>query len=427
MSPSKNNLAPALMFVGAGLETIPGIELARRMGLHVVASDANPDAPGFAHCHDRLLASTYDVAETLAAARAYHNGVRRLDGVMCLATDVPLTVASVANELGLPGISPDSARLAADKLLMKDCFAAADVPIPWYAAIADNAALRQVVAERGRNLVVKPVDSRGARGVLRLASGIDLDWAYHFAQSQSPSGRVMVEAYLDGPQVSTETLMIDGQAHTPGFSDRNYEFLERFAPHIIENGGELPSVLPQAQQRAVCDLVQRAGLAMGIRNGVVKGDIVVHDGVPHVIELAARLSGGYFCTHEIPLNTGVDLVGAAIRQALGQRVDPVDLVPRFNQGVAQRFLFPAPGWVESICVPDWIVHDPDIALCEVRTRVGAKIDAMHSHPARAGVIIATGVDRVAAVAKAEAAIAAISIRTGAASSGSSLAATYQDA
>ena len=31
--------------------------------------------------------------------------------------------------------------------------------------------------------------------------------------------------------------------HTPGFSDRNYEFLETYAPHIIENGGELPSHL----------------------------------------------------------------------------------------------------------------------------------------------------------------------------------------
>ena len=39
-----------------------------------------------------------------------------------------------------------------------------------------------------------------------------------------------------------------------------------------------------------------------------------------MIELAARLSGGFFCTREIPLNTGVDFVGAAIKLALGETV-----------------------------------------------------------------------------------------------------------
>ena len=40
---------------------------------------------------------------------------------------------------------------------------------------------------------------------------------------------------------------------------------------------------------------------MGVTDGTVKGDIVVHKGEPYVIELAARLSGGFFCTREIPL------------------------------------------------------------------------------------------------------------------------------
>ena len=40
-----------------------------------------------------------------------------------------------------------------------------------------------------------------------------------------------------------------------------------------------------------------------------------------MIELAARLSGGFFCTREIPLNTGVDFVGDAIKVALGEAVD----------------------------------------------------------------------------------------------------------
>jgi len=400
----------SILFIGAGIETVPGIRRAQELGLRVVASDANPQAAGMVLAADRIIASTYDVAATVAAARAYH-ARQPLSGVLCLGTDVPLTVASVAADLGLPGISLNAAHLAADKLAMKDRLAARGVPIPWYAPVADAAELHRIVGREGLPLVLKPVDSRGARGVLRLTAASDLDAAFALSRSYSPSARVMVERYLDGPQISTESLMLDGRAHTPGFADRNYEFLERFAPHIIENGGQLPSALPDTQQRAVRALVEQAALAMGIDSGVVKGDIVVHGGVPYVIELAARLSGGYFCTHEIPLNTGVDLVGAAIRQALGDRVEAAELTPTRNLGVAQRFCFPQPGRVVAIVVPDWIGQDPDIVMCEIRTQVGALIEPMLSHPARPGVIIATGADRAAAVAKAEAAIAAITIET----------------
>ena len=49
--------------------------------------------------------------------------------------------------------------------------------------------------------------------------------------------------------------------------------------------------------------------------------MVLHEGKPYIIEIAARLSGGYFCSHEIPLNTGVDFVRQSINIALGREID----------------------------------------------------------------------------------------------------------
>ena len=360
------------------------------MGLHVIVSDLNPNAPGFSVSDDQLFASTYDVEATVAAARNYHERVRPLDGVMCIASDVPLTVARVAAELGLPGIPIESAMLAMDKLAMKERFAGDGVPIPWFSHVESVAHLRELVSIKAFPLVIKPVDSRGARGVLRLTTDLDLDWAFDVAQSESPTRRVMAEQFMFGPQVSTESLIIDGVAYTPGFADRNYEYLERYAPHIIENGGQLPSHLNLETQREVRDLVQRAAVSMDIRNGVVKGDIVVTDGQPCVIELAARLSGGYFCTHEIPLNTGVDLVAAAIRQAIGEPIDPDQLTPKRNQPVVQRYLFPPPGIVKAVEAADQFADHPNVAYLEIRAKVGDQIGPINSHPARAGVVITTG-------------------------------------
>ena len=77
-------------------------------------------------------------------------------------------------------------------------------------------------------------------------------------------------------------MIVNGQCFTPGFSDRNYEYLDTYAPFFIENGGDLPSHLPQDIQIKVKDLVSRAAAALGVTNGTVKGDIVVHNGEPYV-------------------------------------------------------------------------------------------------------------------------------------------------
>lgn len=401
-----------ILFVGGGTEAVPGIVRAKQLGLHVVASDADGQAPGLIAADDRLVVSTYDIAATVQSASDYHRRVRPLDGVLCVATDVPLTVAAVAKRLGLPGIPLASAQLAMDKVAMKDRFAADGVPVPRYRAVSSSQELESAVREIGYPIVVKPVDSRGARGVLRLTGATDLNWAYQTARAQSPTQRVMVERFLPGPQISTESLVLDGVAFTPGFSDRNYEYLERFAPHIIENGGDLPSILPLDVQNRVRTEVQRAAASLGIRNGVIKGDIVVSENEVFVIEVAARLSGGYFCTHEIPLNTGVDFVAAAIRLALGDTIEPTLLMGKFQQPVCQRYWFPNPGIVTGIAGIEAARGLPGVKLLELSVRPGQRIGPVNAHPARAGVVICTGSSREHALARAQAAINTVQIEVG---------------
>jgi biotin carboxylase len=400
-----------VLFVGGGIETVPAIERAKQLGLRVVVSDANASAPGIRVADDHLLASTYDVSATVEQSQKYHAAVRRIHGVLCVASDIPLTVATVAHALGLPGISIESARLASDKLAMKQKFFSDGVPVPWFRPVRSAAELHDIVLQWGILLVIKPVDSRGARGVLRVTRNIDLDWAFNFSRRESLTGRVMVEEFLAGPQISTESVVLDGVAHTPGLADRNYELLEKFAPHIIENGGDLPTQLPDDKQQLIRELIQKAADSMGVRSGVVKGDVVLCDGRPFLIELAARPSGGYLCTHEIPLSTGVDFVTAAIRLALGEEVRASDLVPRYQRHISQRYLFPQPGRVARISGVENAAKMPGVVFCQVRVKEGDVVGPVNSHPARAGLVMAMGDSRDDAINRAQTAIRAIQIET----------------
>jgi biotin carboxylase len=320
-------------------------------------------------------------------------------------------VATVTRRLGLPGISIETAKLATDKLAMKIRFAERGVPVPWFSEVTTPQALQRIAVERGRDLVIKPVDSRGSRGVQRVAQVADLTKAFFFARSHSPNDRVMVEQYLEGPQVSTESVIVNGACFTPGFSDRNYEYLDRYAPFFIENGGDLPSHLSPNIQEKVKDVVAQAAAAIGVVNGTVKGDIVIHNGEPYVIELAARLSGGFFCTREIPLNTGVDFIAAAIKLALGEEVMEAELQPTHATPVIQRYSFPDAGKVVSISGEDEARQVSGVTEIIVTAKPGDVIPAAGDKRPSAAMVLTTGVTREAAVAAANDALSRLKIVT----------------
>jgi len=389
-----------LWIVSGGAEAVPGIQRAKNMGLHVVVSDANPNAPGFDFADEKIVASTYDAEATSSFAVRYHQEKRPIDGVISIAADVPLTVATVADRLGLPGISIETARISSDKLEMKKKFILSGIPAPWFVPIKSLKELETVLSERGYPLVIKPVDSRGARGVLKITDNINLAWAFKYSCQFSPSGMVMVEEFLEGPQISTESIIIDGIGVTIGFVDRNYEDVNKFLPHIIENGGQQPSILGDNEKKAVSKLAEQAGLALGVRNGVVKGDLVLTKDGPKVIEIAPRLSGGWLCTDQIPLGTGVDFVGAAIKLSLGENILPEELEPKYSKGVAIRYIFPETGRIKQIKNIDQFRSVPWIHRLDFFLKPGDVVESVANHTKRAGFVITTGKTREEAVERA---------------------------
>ena len=111
-------LKSTILIVGGGIETIPGVLIAKKLNLFVVVSDSNPNAPCFKYSDDQIIVSTYDVPATVKAAKSILKNIRPINAVICIASDVPYTVACVASSLGLPGIPISSALLSSDKFAM---------------------------------------------------------------------------------------------------------------------------------------------------------------------------------------------------------------------------------------------------------------------------------------------------------------------
>ncbi|WP_082714593.1 ATP-grasp domain-containing protein [Kordiimonas lacus] len=388
-------LTKRLLVLGGGRQAVRGLEQLKSMGLELVVCDMDPSAPGFSVADHRIQASVYHLDDCLPAVKRFHAKLP-LDGVMCLACDVPHIVARIAEVLGTPHIPVSAADLTVDKLAMKARFEEYGVKVPPYARVANPEALENLAEEWG-HVVVKPVDSRGSKGVSLLERGGDGVWAFEHALSASPSGRVMAEKFLEGPQVSSESVIIAGQAITPALSDRNYEFLEKYAPFLVENGGDMPSKAKQGEKDAIWTLIGDAARSLGIENGVLKGDIVLHGGEPYIIEVAARLSGGYFCTHQIPFSTDVYLVEACARLALGMQLDPADYQAKADRHVCSRWLIPGAGQVVSLGSRDKILSLEGVLAFECWVEQGDMVAEAENAAASVAMVQATGVSREEAI------------------------------
>ena len=391
-----------IMILGAGVMQIPGIRLAKQSGWRVIVADGNKDAVG------RTLADHFEAVDLkdreglLAIARRYHD-LFGLDGVFTAGTDFSSSVAWVSEKMGLPGISFETAMRATDKCLMRQAFQEAGVPSPRFACVSGSVDPLSVLDGMDFPLVVKPVDNMGARGVRRVDSAEALAEAVKSALPLSRSSRVIVEEYMEGPELSLDAVVYHGSVTVCGNADRHIFF----PPNFVEMGHTMPTCLDGAAKARVEEVFAAGIRAIGIDNGVAKGDIKLTPRGPMVGEIAARLSGGYMSGWTFPLSSGVEVTQAAMNIAVG--LPPGDLSPRLHNVVAERAFISIPGTVARIAGVEEARGLPGIAEVFVRAAAGNTVVFPANNVEKCGNVLALGGTREAAVQIAHAALGRIFI------------------
>jgi biotin carboxylase len=396
-----------LLILAGGVEAVSGILTARERHLHVVVADGDINAPGKKYADDFIHVNIYNSDETLIAVKEY-TSKNKIDGVITIAADNPLSVSKVANHLNLEAPSVRVSSICSDKVHMKDVFRMNNVPIPWYKGVRLKSEIIEVLRTRPGEYVLKPADSRGSRGVIRLSDISKCGDAWEFSRNYSTSGQLIIEEWLEGDQLSSESIVWEGASHLAGLADRNYNRLDELHPFIVEDGGETPSKYSPNINDDIDTLMTDAAKAIGLKNGVIKGDIVLTDNGPYVIEVAPRLSGGYFSTDTIPLVYGYSIINQLISIALGE-MPTLPLSPlKVNSYQANRFIFLKPGKIESIEHQN--IFDEEIVFNQLSVNVGDMILQVDNHTKRAGMVMAVSDSSKSAIEKCEREINRIKIK-----------------
>ena len=389
-----------IMILGASILQIPAIEKAKEMGLEVIAVDMNPAAVGFSvDGVIKEVISTIDTPAILEAAKKH-----QIDGIMTLASDMPMqSVAVVSHEMGLVGISGDTALKATNKAFMRDALKTAGVPVPLYFHVKGKEAFVEAVNKvrnAGYKCIVKPADNSGSRGVNLLKEDADIDAAYEYTIQFSRGGEIVVEEFMEGTEVSVETLAVDGDVKVIQITDK----LTTGAPYFVEMGHSQPSQLSEETKKKIAEVAIAANKAIGIENGPSHTEIKVTNDGPKIVELGARLGGDCITTHLVPLSTGVNMVETSIKIALGEKPD---LESKWNKGSAIRYLKTDIGVVKEIKGIKEAEKIPGISQVSIVHGVGEQVGEIKSSVDRAGFVISQADDAQKAVAVAEEGISKI--------------------
>ena len=366
-----------LLIIGASILQLPAIKKAKELGHYVAVADFNPNAVGIPFADKFYNASTIDIDAICEVAKDFQP-----DGIMTLATDMPMrSIAAATSLLGLPGISMDTAIKSTDKGEMIKAFKEHGVESPWFYIIETAEQLQEVMPQIEYPCILKPTDNAGSRGVMLVNTEAELMEAYQYSVSQSRGGWVILEEYMTGPEVSVEIMVVDGVPHVLQVTDK----LTTGAPYFVEMGHNQPSMLPTSDVERIKDLACRAVKSVGINCGPSHVEIKLTPSGPKMVELGARMGGDCITTHLVPLSTGVDMIKATIDVSLG--LTP-DIVPTLQKGSAIRFLDAPNGIIKVIEGVEKAQNIDGVQEVSFTKTVGDEVTDIHSSLDRCGFVIA---------------------------------------
>jgi biotin carboxylase len=355
---------------------------------------------------DRCLQVDLRDKEAVAGLAQTIKQEQGLDGVFTAGTDFSTTVAWVAEQTGLPGIPFATALAATDKSLMRRTFREKGVPSPHFATVQRAAGLTIKDFLKGLSfpLVVKPVDNMGARGVRRVDDTVQLQRAVEEAVQHSASRQAIVEEYLEGPELSLDAVIHEGQISICGVADRHI----CFPPYFVEMGHTMPSGLDPRVLGGAEEVFLRGIQALGINQGAAKGDIKITAEGPVIGEIAARLSGGYMSGWTFPFASGVEVTEAALNIAVG--LPPGDLRPKRSWVSAERAFISIPGIVKALEGIQQARDVPGIRELFLRVSPGQQVTLPINNMGKCGNLISAAATRSEALEAAATAVGAILVR-----------------
>ena len=309
-----------LMLLGGLRYLLPVIEAAHRQGYHVITCDYLPHNIAHKYADEYRNVSIIDKEAVLEVAREL-----KIDGIMSFAVDPGVvTAAYVQEKMGLPAFGPyESVCILQNKDRFREFLAENGFNVPvaqGFASVEEAFSARDTFPFP---VIVKPTDSAGSKGVARVDSEDGLMTALEYAARHSLSGRIIVEEFIEkeGCSSDSDCFSVDGELKFVSFSAQRFD--AGAANPYTPSAYSWPSTFTSEQEKELTSELQRLLKLLGMKTSVYNVETRVgKDGKTYIMEVSPR-GGGNRLSEMIRFSTGVDLITAAVRAAVGDPVQEI--------------------------------------------------------------------------------------------------------
>lgn len=368
------------LILGALAGQVDAVEALRQRGVETHVCAHVQGGPGVGAADYFHLVDITNVEQVTDLARTIG-----ADIVYSVGSDIAMpTVVRVSDELGLPNFHGiELTDLLRRKQEIRLQLQAANLSPVRFVSVPEDGEIPDWDVFPS---IVKPVDSQGQRGITIVRAPAELSSAVAAARENSVSGPVIVEEFLEGPEVSAHVIVAEGRVALFLPSDR----------HVWDGpavGVPEAHSLPLKEETSAWEsqfrtLVEEIITVLGVEDGPLYVQSIFTDKGPRIVEIASRLDGCHLW-RLLKLSTGFDLLDAVLGRLLG------DDWPQIPETIEARpmtleFFLDAPDTVVTTEYVRSVVRD-DALLAEVQVAEGEQPRRTNDVVARIGYQVHEGI------------------------------------
>ncbi len=319
---------PAVLVLGSGPNRIgQGIEFdyacchaafaLSAAGYETVMVNCNPETVSTDYdTSDRLYFEPLTVEDVVEVVRAEQQAGPVAGVIVQLGGQTPLRIAAELEAAGVPivGTSPAAIDLAEDRGAFGRVLAEAGLAAPRHGTATSYAGARDIAAEIGYPVLVRPSYVLGGRGMEIVYDADSLESYVSRATDASPEHPILVDRFLDDAiEVDVDALYDGTELYLAGVM----EHIEEAGIHSGDSACALPPItLGTADLARIRDATLRVARGVGVL-GLLNVQYAMQSDVLYVLEANPRAS------RTVPFvakATGVPLAAAASRVMLGTSI-----------------------------------------------------------------------------------------------------------
>ena len=277
----------------------------------------------------RTVALDFNDVERGIAQIEFYSRDFPLAAIIGVDDETILIAAEAAKALGLPHNAPESIEATGNKHRFRTRLANSGLPTPRFRLISVDDDPAWAARDSFYPAVLKPLVLSASRGVIRADDPAQFTAAVRrigaiLADADicgEAASHILVEEYIPGGEVALEGLLEDGQLTVLALFDKP-DPLE--GPFFEETIYVTPSRLPVDVRKSIAATVNRAVVALGLREGPIHAELRVNDDGVWLLEVAARSIGG-LCSRALRFGAGGRLEDVIVRHALGLSAPTIEL------------------------------------------------------------------------------------------------------